>query len=324
MKIIIHILVFLALCILLGCVAITRPSLTTYSSYNPEHTVSPEALSAHVQFLSETCLPRDHENTLNLNKAANYIENAFSQSADQVELQTYVANNYEYKNVIGFYGPESDEVFIVGAHYDAFMDFPGADDNASGVAGLIELGKLLSKASLQSQIILVAYTLEEPPYFRTENMGSAVHAQSLISNKVKVKLMISLEMIGYFSEVEGSQEFPNPIMRLLYPDRGNYIAVVDQMFTNNAHSIKQAINTYTDLPAYSINAPKSIPGIDFSDHMSYWNNSYPAVMITDTAFYRNKNYHTPEDTYDKLNYEKMSQVVYGVFKYLQDNTDKSS
>lgn len=324
MKIIIHILVFLALCILLGCVAITRPSLTTYSSYNPEHTVSPEALSAHVQFLSETCLPRDHENTLNLNKAANYIENAFSQSADQVELQTYVANNYEYKNVIGFYGPESDEVFIVGAHYDAFMDFPGADDNASGVAGLIELGKLLSKASLESQIILVAYTLEEPPYFRTENMGSAVHAQSLISNKVKVKLMISLEMIGYFSEVEGSQEFPNPIMRLLYPDRGNYIAVVDQMFTNNAHSIKQAINTYTDLPAYSINAPKSIPGVDFSDHMSYWSNSYPAVMITDTAFYRNKNYHTPEDTYDKLNYEKMSQVVYGVFKYLQDNTYKSS
>lgn len=324
MKTIIRILVFLAICVLLGCVAITRPSLPTNSFYYPEHPVSPEALSAHVQFLSETCLPRDYENTLNLNKAASYIENAFSQSADQVELQTYIANKHEYKNVIGIYGPESDEVYVVGAHYDAFVDFPGADDNASGVAGLIELGKLLSEASLQSQIILVAYTLEEPPYFRTEKMGSAVHAQSLISNNINVKLMISLEMIGYYSEAEGSQEFPNPIMRLFYPDRGNYIAIVDQMFANNARAIKQAINTYTDISAYSINAPKSIPGIDFSDHMNYWNNNYPAVMVTDTAFYRNKNYHTPEDTYKKLNYEKMSQVVYGVFKYLQDNIDKSS
>ena len=165
----------------------------------------------------------------------------------------------------------------------------------------------------------MAYTLEEPPYFRTEKMGSAVHAQSLITSNINVKLMISLEMIGYYSNAEGSQEFPNPIMRLLYPNKGNYIAIIDQMFANNAGAIKKAINNHSNVRAYSINAPKSIPGIDFSDHMNYWNRNYPAVMVTDTAFYRNKNYHTPEDTFKKLNYEKMAQVVYGVFKFLEVN-----
>lgn len=319
MKIIIRILIFLVICILLGCVAITRPNLPTNSINHSEHLISPAALSAHVQFLSETCLPRDHKNTQNLDKAASYIETAFTSSAEQVELQTYTANGENYKNIIAIYGPESDEVYVVGAHYDAFVGFPGADDNASGVAGLIELGTLLSKVSLQSRIILVAYTLEEPPYFRTEKMGSAVHANSLVANNENVKLMISLEMIGYFSDVEGSQEFPNPIMRFLYPNKGNYIAIIDQMFANNARAIKKAINTYSSVPAYSINAPKSIPGIDFSDHLNYWNNSYPAVMITDTAFYRNKNYHTAEDTFEKLDYEKMAQVVYGVFKFLEAN-----
>ncbi len=319
MKIIIRILVFLVICILLGCVAITRPNLPTSSSYNPDDSVSAETLSAHVQFLSETCLPRDHENIQNLNKAASYIENAFTSSAEQVELQAFTANGETYKNVIGIYGPESDEAYVVGAHYDAFVDFPGADDNASGVAGLIELGNLLGKTFLQSRIILVAYTLEEPPYFRTEKMGSAVHAQSLITSNINVKLMISLEMIGYYSNAEGSQEFPNPIMRLLYPNKGNYIAIIDQMFANNAGAIKKAINNHSNVRAYSINAPKSIPGIDFSDHMNYWNRNYPAVMVTDTAFYRNKNYHTPEDTFKKLNYEKMAQVVYGVFKFLEVN-----
>ena len=151
-------------------------------------------------------------------------------------------------------------------------------------------------------------------------MGSAVHAKSLYDREIRIKLMISLEMIGYFSDEEGSQDFPIKLMGLLYPNKGNYIAVVDQMFANNAGKLKTSINTYTSVPAYSINAPRSIPGVDFSDHMYYWNYGYPAVMITDTAFYRNKNYHTPNDTYEKLNYEKMSEVVYGVFKFLEKNT----
>lgn len=319
MKFVFRGIVFLAFCVLLVWVAVARPTLPTESSYNPKYPVSEDALNTHVQFLSIDCLPRDHENTHNLNKAASYIENAFAMSADEVELQSYTTDGEEYKNVIGIYGPESDEVFVVGAHYDAFVDFPGADDNASGVAGLIELGNLLSQVSLQSRIILVAYTLEEPPYFRTEKMGSAIHAQSLTASNAKVKLMISLEMIGYFSDAEGSQDYPNPLLRLFYPKQGNYISIIDQMPANNARAIKQAINAYTDIPAYSINAPAFIPGIDFSDHMNYWNNNYPAVMITDTAFYRNVNYHTPYDTYDKLDYEKMAQVIYGVFRYLIAN-----
>lgn len=319
MKIIVRLIVFIVVCILLGFVAITWPNFPISNSPTPSDSVSAEALSAHVRYLSETCLPRDHENTQNLDKAAHYIQDSLNKSTEHVALQTFTAKGKNYNNVVAIYGPESEEIYVVGAHYDAYAELPGADDNASGVAGLIELGNLLGKTALKSRIILVAYTLEEPPYFRTEQMGSAVHAQSLAVNKTNVKLMISLEMIGYFTDEKNSQEFPIPIMRWLYPSEGNYIAVIDQLFANDASAIKKAINTHTNVPAYSINAPRSIPGVDFSDHMNYWNRDFPAVMVTDTAFYRNKNYHTPEDTFEKLDYEKMAQVVYGVFKYLEAN-----
>ena len=163
---------------------------------------------------------------------------------------------------------------------------------------------------------LVAYTLEEPPYFATEKMGSYVHASSM--KNVDVKLMVSLEMIGYFSEEMGSQTYPVKLMNLFYPNKGNFIAIVDGLTTNNAVGLKTAINRYTNLPAYSINAPKSLTGIDFSDHRSYWSFGFPAIMITDTAFYRNEAYHTTEDTYDRLNYESMAKVTFGLFMYIKE------
>lgn len=218
--------------------------------------------------------------------------------------------------MIAKFGPDSGAVIIVGAHYDTYANLPGADDNASGVAGLLELAKLLSTATLPTQVHLVAYTLEEPPYFATQHMGSYVHAASL--QELDVKLMISLEMIGYFSEEENSQRYPINAMKLLYPSKGNFIAIVDEITGQRGAELKAAINKYTGLPAHSINAPRAMRGIDFSDHRNYWAFGIPAVMVTDTAFYRNDAYHTAEDTHDRLNYELMAEVVYGVFKYLAE------
>ena len=296
---------------------ISRPVYTSKELIEPEFSVDLKSLKTHVFFLSETLKPRNSENIQNLDKAANYIYENLIVSTSNVTFQKYEVNGKEYKNVIASFGPESNEVIVIGAHYDAYETHSGADDNASGIAGLIELGKLLGSQKLNNRVMLVAYTLEEPPFFSTENMGSFIHANSLKKKNIKIKIMISLEMIGYFSNENESQEYPVPMLSLFYPTKGNFIAVVDQLMSNNAVSVKSSINEYTNLPAYSINAPSYIPGIDFSDHRNYWQLDYPAVMVTDTAFYRNYAYHTSEDTYVRLNYENMGKVVYGIFKYIQ-------
>ena len=173
MKIIFGILITILLCILVACVAVTRPIFSTKQQLDPKFIVSSEKLHTHVKYLSESCVPRDHEHIKNLDMAASYIKNQLSDSSDTVEFQTFSANNQTYNNVIAIYGPDTEEIYVVGAHYDAFLDLPGADDNASGVAGLIELGKLLSKVNLKTRVLLAAYTLEEPPFFRSDEMGSA-------------------------------------------------------------------------------------------------------------------------------------------------------
>jgi Zn-dependent M28 family amino/carboxypeptidase len=190
------------------------------------------------------------------------------------------------------------------------MPLPGADDNASGVAGLLELAPLLSNSEFPIQVELVAYTLEEPPFFRSEAMGSAVHAASLKRQGVVVRAMFSLEMIGYFSDEPSSQKFPNPLLKLFYPSRGNFIAVVGNFGQIGlVRKVKRAMRATTLLPVHSITAPGWLPGIDFSDHLNYWQQGYPAVMITDTSFYRNEHYHTAEDTLEKLDYNRMAKVV---------------
>jgi len=317
-KFLLNVSILLFLSIIVIWVVVSRPINFTTGSYNPEHIVSPIRLTEHTKILSEKLSPRDSDNPNNLIKTAKYIEKILNNSSKNVSLEYFDVNEKSYANVIATYGPDSEEVIVIGAHYDAYSIFPGADDNASGVAGLLELGKLIKTLNLKNRIELVAYTLEEPPNFATTNMGSAQHAtNSRLKNK-KIKIMISLEMIGYFNEEEGSQQYPSKLLSLIYPDKGNFIAVVDQVLSNQAQSIKSAINRHTDLSAYSINAPAFIPGIDFSDHRNYWINDYPAVMVTDTSFYRNFNYHTLNDTYDRLDYEKMAKVIYGLFKYIQE------
>jgi Zn-dependent M28 family amino/carboxypeptidase len=216
-------------------------------------------------------------------------------------------------NIVATFGPETPERIVVGAHYDTFMDYPGADDNASGVAGLLELARMLGQAPPSLRVELVAFTLEEPPFFRTDAQGSAVHAESLRAKDVRVRAMLNLEMIGCFSDAPGSQAFPLPLLKLWYPDTGNFIVVVGQLGRGAlVRDVKRAMRGASDLPVHSINAPAFIPGVDFSDHLSYWERGYPAVMITDTAFYRNPRYHTAQDTPATLDYARMAKVTDGV------------
>jgi Zn-dependent M28 family amino/carboxypeptidase len=161
---------------------------------------------------------------------------------------------------------------------------------------------------------LVAYSLEELPYFRTENMGSAVHARSLKEAQVKVEVMICLEMIGYFTSEENSQAYPTDLLKTIYPTRGDFIAVIGRLGQGDTVTkVKRSMLENSTIPVQSISAPASLRGIDFSDHQNYWKAGWEAVMITDTSFYRNPNYHQSTDTIDTLDFEKMEQVMEGVY-----------
>lgn len=292
---------------------ITQP-LWSRATPGAVRTVDPSRLQAHVRKLSIELAPRDEQHVENLDRVAAYIKDEFSQTTSAVSEQPYRVQGKSYRNVIAQFGPESAERIVVGAHYDAAGPLPGADDNASGVAGLIELARLLGAQQPPVRVELVAFSTEEPPYFGTTGMGSSVHAESLRKQGIRVKAMFSLEMIGCFSDAPGSQRFPAAIMSALYPSTGNFISVVGRLGDwSLVRQTKSAMRNAAPLPVYSINAPAFIPGVDFSDQRNYWHAGYSAVMITDTAFYRNRNYHTAQDTEEKLDYKRMAMVVEGVY-----------
>lgn len=296
-------------------VFITNPVIDS-SSDDDASLVQVDRLRRDVRFLTSISPPRNSKNIDSLNKVAEYIYTEFEKTGCSLIYQPFQIEGKEYKNVICSFGPVDAARVIVGAHYDVHGDSPGADDNASGVAGVLDLSRLIAeqKPLLNYRIDLVAYANEELPYFGTKSMGSMVHAQSLQEAKAPIKLMISLEMIGYFRDEVDSQRYPSPLMRLLYPSKGNFIAVVGN--TRNwltVRRVKQLVQKSSPLPVYSINAPSFIRGVTFSDHASFWRHGYDAVMISDTAFYRNQNYHLPTDTIDTLDFERMAEVVRGVY-----------
>jgi len=285
-------------------------------SGNPSKAVVDSArLRAHVEMLSMTLHPRDWTHPDNLDRCASYIEEQFAAAGAEVERQVFTVRGRPYCNVIGRLGAGRGSKLVVGAHYDAYADHPGADDNASGVAALLELAGLLGRHEPGREVELVGYVLEEPPFFGTELMGSAVHARRLAENGEALAGVIVFEMVGYFSDERGSQSYPMLLLRLLYPSRGNFIAVASRWDQGDwIRTVKAGMKGTTDLPVYSIRAPVAVPGIDFSDHMNYWPHGYNALMITDTAFYRNKAYHQAGDTADRLDYDRMAQVVVATFE----------
>ncbi len=318
MKILRKLILAIILLVMSAWFVTTQPMfISAKSTSTPD--VDPQLLKSHVVMLSET-LPSRGGFEKSLNPTIEWIEQQIQPFGNSTR-QSYKVNNETFFNILLDFGPPlsaaSDEIIIVGAHYDTAHSYPGADDNASGVAALIELARLLSQNEkvLTSHIQLAFYTLEEPPYFRTEKMGSFIHASRLKEKQQKVKMMIALDMVGYFSDEKSSQHFPLPLMEKFYSDKGNFIAVVgnlSNMFT--VRGVKKGMASATELPVYSINAPTLIQGIDFSDHLNFWHFGYPAVLITDTSFMRNTAYHTQQDTADRLDYVKIAEVVKGLYQ----------
>jgi hypothetical protein len=281
----------------------------------PMLTADPARLHADVAFLTGIHPARQYRNLASLNKVADYIHAEFKKLGGTVTEQKFMVKGHEYRNIIASFGPPAAERLIVGAHYDVCGEQPGADDNASAVAGLLETARLLQPqaASLKRRIDFVAYSLEEPPFFATEDMGSAVHAQSLHAEKARVRAMLCYEMIGYFSDAPGSQRFPDAALAAHYPSTGNFIIVVgkqgQEALTQQVQTLMRAHST---IDVQRINLPASQPLAGLSDHRNYWHYGYEALMINDTSFLRNPNYHQASDTIDTLDFQRMAQVVNGV------------
>lgn len=276
------------------------------------------ALQTHVYILSQEIGIRNVDNYDNLNEAANYIEKKFKEFGYTVEFQHYDAKDKNVKNIIavkpGTINPE--EIIVVGAHYDSYYN-PGADDNASGVSALLELAKLTAGHCTNKSIEFVAFVNEEPPFFHTDKMGSRVYTKLAKKRGKNIKAGLILEMLGYYSDETNSQRYPQSL-ELLYPDKANFIAIVDNRASNLlATQVVTSFKTQTEFPIEQI-ASENVPEGDFSDHWSFWQESYPAVMVTDTSFYRYSHYHQQSDTYEKLHYKNMSEVVLGLHSVIMD------
>lgn len=272
------------------------------------------SIKKHLKNITKTATYRNYENLQQLNAIADYIRTDFSKYSSNVSFQEFKVDGKTYKNVICSFGPEKGKRIIIGAHYDACGNQEGADDNASGVVGLLELARQLKGKKLNKRIDLVAYTLEEPPYFRTEQMGSYIHAKYLKDNKIDVLGMISVEMIGYFSDKINSQAYPLAAMSKVYGDKGDYITLVSTLEKGKfVEDFSEHFKKSNAIKTEEFNAPKSLPGIDFSDHLNYWNLGYSAMMITDTSFYRNKNYHQKSDKMETLDIGRMAKVIEGIY-----------
>ena len=267
-------------------------------------------LEQHVRFLATPGEWRSLHNAPGMARAADYITRAFSATGATVSEQPYKAGPVQTKNVIARFGLEARPRVIVGAHYDVYGDLPGADDNASGVAGLLELARLLDGMNLPTAVELIAYSSEEPPFFGGPEMGSAVHATALTNAKVPVKAMISLEMIGFYAEQQPHQGI---VLGTIYPRHGRFVALVGRWADRDLIAdAKKCFRGASPLDVVSYTGPTGL-GADLSDQRNYWAVGIPALMVTDTAFMRNLNYHAATDTAETLDYQSMAQVVDGVF-----------
>ena len=270
-----------------------------------------------VDFLTKISPSRNYLNLDSLKKVVEYIKEEFEVMGISPIEQKWIAEKNEYTNVIASYDPLKSKRLIVGAHYDVCGDQPGADDNASAVAGLLESARMIfeSKPELDYGIDFIAYCLEEPPFFGSELMGSYVHAKSLNDDNVDVMGMICYEMIGYFSDEPKSQNFPSPELAALYPDVANFIIVVGieeyQDFNSKVHRL---MSKDSGIDVQLINFPGSSGLAGLSDQRNYWTFGYQALMINDTSFIRNPNYHENSDTIETLDFGKMTEVINSSYK----------
>lgn len=268
----------------------------------------------HVEVLAGEIGERNLWRTAELEAAAKYIGDQLMASDYVVREHPHVVWDRTVKNLdVELTGrARPSEIVVVGAHYDSVIGCPGAGDNATGVAAMLELARLLEGRSLERTVRFAAFVNEEPPFCFTRQMGSLVYARDCKRRRERIVAMFSLETIGYYSDEPGSQRYPFPF-GLFYPRRGNFIAFVANLSSRGL--VRDSLGRFrrhAAFPSEGVAALGYLPGIFWSDHWSFWRQGYRAVMVTDTAPFRFPYYHTPQDTPDKLDYDRMARVVQGM------------
>jgi hypothetical protein len=276
-------------------------------------------LSEDVRVLSTTIGERSIPRTGSLEATSEYLRMNLRQAGYTAVEERYSAGGQGVSNIeASLIGSDpANGTIVVGAHYDSVAETVGANDNASGVAATMELARLLQGSKLRRTVRFVFFVNEEPPYFQTNDMGSLVYARQLRHANVPVSAMISLETIGFYSDVSGTQKYP-PVLGLFYPSRGDFIGFVGNQESRDL--VRRSIRKFresTSFPSEGVAAPADWPGIGWSDHWSFWQEQYPAIMITDTAVFRYPHYHTQLDTYDKIDFQRMARVVEGVGRVVE-------
>lgn len=271
-------------------------------------------LSRHVHVLATEIGERNLANYHALNRAATYITNVMSESTFRVSTQDYYHKKHLLQNIVAekLGSERPDEIIVIGAHYDTVINSPGADDNSSGIAGLLELTRLLGDFKSKRTIRIVAFTLEEPPFHDSPLMGSNVYAKNCHHKKENIIGMVSLEMIGYFTTKNNSQRYPRMDMEYRYPDKGDFMAIVGNKESKSMVDLtSDFVKRYSRMNVLPFVAVHGMPGISLSDHAPFWKYGYKAIMATDTSFFRNPHYHNPDDTHDTLNYRYSAKFLYG-------------
>jgi Zn-dependent M28 family amino/carboxypeptidase len=249
-----------------------------------------------------------------LRAALEYLERAWRRQGYEPRRQTYRVEGTSCSNVeVERRGTtRAEEIVLVGAHYDSVVGSPGANDNASGVAAVLEISAILASKSPERTVRCVAFVNEEPPFYRGRKMGSQVYARAARERGDDIRAMFSLETIGFYSDEPGSQRHP-PLFRYFYPHRGNFVAFVSNL--RSRRLLRRAVGAFrehSDFPVERCAALSIVPGISWSDHSSFWRRGYRAVMVTDSAFYRYPYYHTARDKPHRLHYGSLARVTAGL------------
>lgn len=289
---------------------------------NHDQTILAENLSRHVRVLASSIGPRNlNRSPSGLEKAAYFIKQFLETNGYPVFEHSFTTTSGLAKNLIADKeGSDPDHLLIIGAHYDSFNYSPGADDNASGVAMLLELARIFRQASPRTSIKFVFFTNEEPPFYETSDMGSRRYVDEVLVSEKRIVRMINLESVGYFTTTLNSQVYPFPL-NLLYRSVGDFIGFVSDLKSRDF--LQQTVGSFkyaSNFPTGSSSLPRMLPGVDWSDHAAFWQTNRRAVMVTDSAMFRYPHYHLESDTADRLDYKAMAQVTTGLVAVITDLT----
>ncbi|CAC5343378.1 MULTISPECIES: M28 family peptidase [Planktothrix] len=310
--------------IAIGSLMISMPG-KSYSGQLPPLTPSQEQVSQqlnrYIKIIADDIGEHNYIFYNQLIQVENFLNERLSQAGYAVKTQEYSVDGKVFRNLeIEIRGTEKpDEIVIVGAHYDSVVGSPGANDNGTGAVAILALAEKFATLKPKRTLRFVEFVNEEPPFFWSENMGSWVYAQRCKERQENIVAMLSLETMGFYSQASNSQQYPVNILKLIYPNQGNFISFIGNISSRSL--IHQAIGKFRNsaqFPSQGVSLPNFIPGVGWSDHWSFWQAGYPALMVTDTAPFRYPYYHTQQDTPEHIDYYALTLVISGLESVIQD------